>query len=430
MIERYTTPEMKELWSEHNKYKTWMDVEILACEGLTTIGEIPADDLHIIKSKADFEIDRILEIEKTTDHDVIAFLTCMAEYIGPSSRYVHLGLTSSDVLDTSMSFLMKNAIKLIIKEMSLLTDAVKEKAVKYKQTVMIGRSHGVHAEPVTFGLKMCLFYDEMKRNLKRLEDAERTISYGKISGAVGTHANIDPRVEEYVCEKLGLLPAPVSTQILQRDRHAQYLTSIAVVGSSIAKYAEEFRNLQRTEILEVEEQFKKGQKGSSAMPHKKNPITSERICGIARILRGNALVAMENISLWHERDITHSSAERVIVPDSTTLLHYIIRKMNTVVRNLKIYSDNMLKNLNSTGGLIFSQRILLELAKKGITREASYKLVQRNAMKTWESKNSFKDMLLEDNEIMDILGKDKIEECFDLNYHLRNIDHIYSRLDL
>jgi len=431
MIDRYTLPEMKLIWSEENKFRKWLDVEIFACEALSELGQVPQAALAEIKEKANFNVQRILEIEAVTNHDMIAFTTNIAEYVGDAAKYIHLGLTSSDVLDTALSALMKEAGLHIVERLKQLRTALLEKAREHRKTIMIGRTHGIHAEPITFGLKMLLWVAETDRSIQRMERAVETISVGKISGAVGTYANINPRVEAHVCDRLGLRPAEVSTQVLQRDRHAEYLTTIAVIGSSLDKFATELRSLQRTDILEVEENFKKGQKGSSAMPHKRNPITGERISGQARLLRGNALVAMENVALWNERDISHSSVERVIIPDSTITLDYMLAKMTDIITNLLVYPENMLRNVERTHGLIFSQRILLTLVEeKGLTRERAYEMVQRNAMQTWRTGESFRDLLLKDSEVTAQLSEKEINELFDYNYHLKNVDEIYKRFGL
>jgi len=430
LIERYTLPEMKHIWSEENKFQKWLDVEIAACEAMCELGQVPEDALKEIKEKAGFTVERIAEIEAVTRHDVIAFLTCVGEYVGEASRYLHLGMTSSDVLDTSLAVRMKEAGEQLRRRLEKLHAVLLDKAQKYKNTVMIGRTHGIHAEPITFGLKMLLWAAETERNLKRLEKAIEVISVGKISGAVGTYANVDPRVEIYVCKKLGLKPARVSTQVLQRDRHAEYVTTLAVIASSLEKFATEIRSLQRTDILEAEEYFKKGQKGSSAMPHKRNPIVTERICGMARLVRGNALAAMENVSLWHERDISHSSVERVIIPDSTTALDYMLYRFTDIIENLIVYPENMKRNLQRTRGLVFSQRVLLALVEKGLSREKAYELVQRNALASWQSGEEFKKLLLGDKEVAEKLSAEEIEGLFDYGYYLRNIDEIYSRFGL
>ena len=428
MIERYTRPEMAKIWSQQNKLKKWLLVEILACEALAGLGEIPKTAVKNIKRKAKFNINRINQIEKETKHDVIAFLTNVAEYVGKDSRYIHLGLTSSDVLDTSLAIQLKEASEVLLNDLNQLARVLKEKAFENKNTIMIGRSHGIHAEPVTFGLKMALWYEEIKRNTSRMQRAKEVISYGKISGAVGTYANIDPGVEEYVCAKSGLNAAPVSSQIIQRDRHAEYLSTLAVIAGSLEKFALEIRHLQRTEVLEAEEQFTTGQKGSSAMPHKKNPITSEQICGLARVIRTNSLAAHENIALWHERDISHSSVERVILPDSTILLNYMLNKMCALIKNLVVYPQNMKKNLQKTRGLIFSQRILLELAKRGVSREDAYKIVQRNAMRAKQNGKNFKNLLAADKEIQKYLTVKDINRAFNIKYHLKHIGTIFNRV--
>lgn len=430
MIARYTLPEMGAIWSEENKFKTWLRVEILACEAQAKLGLIPEDALAQIKSTADFDVKRIAELEDVVKHDVIAFLTCVAEYVGPASRYIHLGMTSSDLLDTALASQMRQACVLLQKKLARLKETVAKRAIEHKRTPCIGRSHGVHAEPTTFGLKLAMWYDELNRAGQRLEAATRTVAVGKISGAVGTFAHIDPAVEQYVCEKLDLTPAVVSTQIVQRDRHAHFLTTLALIGSSLAKFATEIRSLQRTEILEVEEYFSKGQKGSSAMPHKRNPITCERVAGLARLLRGNALAAMENVELWHERDITHSSVERVIIPDSTITLDYMLEKMHGIVEKLIIYPDNMRKNLERSRGLVFSQGLLLALARQGMSREQAYALVQKHAMAAWEGKVDFQEAVRSDSEIRAVLVEDAIDACFDLKNSLRHVDTIFARAGL
>lgn len=430
MIERYTLPEMKRIWSEENKFRKWLDVEIYACEAMAGLGQVPHTALAEIKEKANFDVRRIAEIEAVTDHDVIAFTTCVAEYVGDAAKYIHLGLTSSDVLDTSLAALMKEAGEHLVGRLARLREALLKKAGEHRRTLMIGRTHGIHAEPITFGLKMLLWADETGRNIQRMERAVEAVSAGKISGAVGTYANIDPRVEEHVCLKMGLKPARVSTQVLQRDRHAEYLTAIAVIGSSLDKFATEIRNLQRTDILEAEEHFKKGQKGSSAMPHKRNPITAERISGLARLLRGNALVAMENVPLWHERDISHSSVERVIIPDSTITLDYMLFKFTAIMENLLVYPENMMRNIEKTHGLIFSQRVLLALVEKGLSRERAYELVQKHAMHSWRTGEDFKGLLLKDGEIVTFLPPAEVDGLFDYDYHLKYIGEIYSRFGL
>jgi adenylosuccinate lyase len=428
MIPRYTRPEMGRIWTEENKFKKWLQIEILACEAWAEMGKIPREALKEIKEKARFDIERIEELEKVLKHDVVAFLTAVGEHVGEASRYIHFGLTSSDILDTSLALLLKEASELIIEDIRKLLSAIKEKAFKFKHTVMIGRSHGIHAEPITFGLKMALWYDEMRRNLARMQRAKEAISYGKISGAVGTFANVPPFVEEYVCLKCGLKPAPVSTQIIQRDHHAEFFTTLAIIASSIEKFALEIRHLQRTEVLEAEEFFTKGQKGSSAMPHKRNPILSENLCGLARMVRANSLAALENVPLWHERDISHSSVERVIAPDSAILMDYMLHRLTTVIDNLLVYPENMLRNLEKTKGLIFSEGLMLELTKREISREDAYAMVQRNAIKVWEEGTDFKQEVLKDPEITNALSREEIEECFDLHGHLGHVEEIFKRV--
>ena len=428
MIKRYTLPEMGKIWEDEFKYSTWLKIEILACEARAELGEIHAEDVDIIKKKANFEVERILEIEKTTKHDVIAFLTNVAEYVGPESRHIHYGMTSSDILDTTLSFQMKAAGNLLLEKLKKLKSALRERALEHKHTICIGRSHGIHAEPTSMGLKFALWFEETKRNIERLKSAIENISVGQISGAVGTFEHLSPKVEEYVCKNMGLNPASVSTQIIQRDRHAQFLTTLAIIGATLEKIAVEIRHLQRTEVLEAEEYFSKGQKGSSAMPHKRNPIVSERITGLARLLRSNSMAALENVALWHERDISHSSVERVIVPDSCITLDYILNLMVNLITNLIVYPENMLKNLEITRGLVFSQSIMLKLVTKGITREEAYKLVQEPAMKVWQNKDkNLKDELLHSPEVMKLLTKDEIEEIFDSNKMLKNVDFIFAR---
>ena len=428
MIERYSRDVMKKIWTDENKYQKWLDIEIAACEAWNKLGEIPDKSLENIKKKANFSVNRILEIEKEVKHDVIAFLTCVAEYVGEDSRFIHKGLTSSDILDTSFSLLLKEAGNILLNDLELFKSTIKERAFEHKYTVMIGRSHGIHAEPITFGFKLAVWYEETKRNIERLRKAIDVISVGKISGAVGTFANVPPQIEEYVCKKLGLKPAPVSTQIIQRDRYAEFFTTLGIIASSFEKFAVEIRHLQRTEVLEAEEFFSKGQKGSSAMPHKRNPILSENVTGLARLVRGYSIPAMENIALWHERDISHSSVERVIAPDSTIALDFLINRFNGVLKKLVVYPENMKKNLNLTGGLIYSQRILLALTEKGATREEAYKIVQRNAMKVWQEKKDFFKELKNDPELKKYLSDDELKELFDINYHLKNIDFIFKRV--
>jgi adenylosuccinate lyase len=419
---------MGRIWEPKNIFTKWLQVEILACEAMAEEGLIPKDALENIKGKAGFSVERILELEKEIKHDVIAFLTNVAEYVGADSRFIHLGMTSSDILDTSFALLLKEAMDLIIANAMQFMDTLREKAHEHKYTIMIGRSHGIHAEPITFGLKIAVWYAEMKRNLRRLQEALDVISCGKLSGAVGTFANIPPRIETYVCEKLGLRPAEISTQIIQRDRHAQYFSALGVLAGTLEKIAVEIRHLQRTEVLEAEEAFEKGQKGSSAMPHKKNPVGTENISGLARLVRSNCLAAMENMALWHERDISHSSVERVIGPDSTILVDFMLNRLNGIIRNLVVHPKRMLENLHRLKGLIFSQQVLMRLAAAGLKRQSAYDLVQKNALKVWEGNKEFKTLLLEDQDIREHLTEGDIEEIFDLNYHLKHVEEIFARV--
>ena len=419
---------MKFLWSDQNKFQKWLDVEILACEAMGHLGIIPKSALSKIKKKARFDVKRIAKIEEKTKHDVVAFLTSVAENVGAESRYIHFGMTSSDILDTSLSLLMREAGELILEDLEKLSLNVKKRSFEFKHTTMIGRTHGVHAEPITLGLKFALWFAELQRHINRLKKAIETISVGKISGAVGTFSNLNPKVEEYVCKKLKLKPAPVSSQIIQRDRHAEFLTTLALIASSIEKFSTEIRSLQRTEILELEEGFSKGQKGSSAMPHKRNPITCERLCGLARLVRTNAQASLENITLWHERDISHSSVERVIIPDSTILVDYMLTQFNRIMEDLLVYPENMLANLNKTKGMIFSGRLLLELSKKTRSKEEAYQIVQDNAMKAWKENKNFKDLIIKDKRVKKYLSQKEIEECFDLSFYLRNVDYIFKRV--
>lgn len=429
MLERYTLPEMKALWAPENRYQKWLELEILVCEAWQKLGKIPQDAVKEIKERARFDIKRIEEIESIVRHDVIAFVSCVAESVGDAGKYLHMGLTSYDIVDTALSILMRDALDLILKALDELREIVAEKARLYKDVPMIGRTHGVHAEPITLGLKFALWYTELNRARARLERARQVINVGRISGAVGTYAHIDPVVENYVCLKVGLEPAQVSTQVLQRDRHAEYLAALAVTAGSLEKFATEIRHLQRTEVLEMEEGFAAGQKGSSAMPHKRNPITCERISGLARVLRGNAVAAMENIALWHERDISHSSVERIIIPDSTTLLHYMIVKFTEVVRNLQVYPENMMKNLSLTKGLVFSQRLLLALVEKGLRREDAYALVQRQALKAWPQGN-FLELVKSDPDITQHLVPEEIDRLCDAGHYLKKVDYIFWRSGL
>ena len=430
MIKRYTTEQMGLIWSDQNKFETWKKVEVAVAEVMSEKNIIPKESFENIKKKANFDVDKILEIEKVTRHDVIAFLTNMAEYIGEDSRYVHMGMTSSDLLDTSLACLCKEAGEVILKKLIKFESVLKENALKYKNTFQIGRSHGVHAEPITYGLKNALWKEEISRNIERWKNTLKNISVGQISGAVGTYQHLDPEIEYEVCKKLGLEAERVSSQVVSRDRHAEFLTTLALIATTIEKISVEIRHLQRTEVLEVEEYFLKGQKGSSAMPHKRNPIVTERMTGFARLLRSNAMAALENVALWHERDISHSSVERIIIPDSTTLMDYMLNKMIYLIDNLYVYPENMMKNINLTNGLIFSQEVLLALIKKGISREDSYKIVQKNAMKAWENKCSFKDLLFKDKKIMSYLTEKEIENLFDLDKVMVNINKIYKRIGI
>jgi adenylosuccinate lyase len=419
---------MAAIWSPENRYRKWLDIEILACEAMAQKGEIPSGALKNIKEKAAFDVARIEEIEKATKHDVIAFLTSVVEKVGEDGRFIHKGLTSSDILDTSLAVLLKEASDMLIDDMRRLLDVLKNKAMRYKNTLMVGRSHGIHAEPITFGLKMALWYQEMERNIARMIRAKETISYGKISGTVGTYSFIDPSIEDYVCRKLGLTPAPVSSQIVQRDRHAEYFTTLAIIGSSIDKFSQEIRLLQRTEVREAEEYFAPGQKGSSAMPHKRNPVLSENLSGLARLMRSYAVAALENIPLWHERDISHSSVERVIAPDATVLLDFMLSRFTDLLDTLVVYPERMLANLNMTRGIIFSQMVLLKLIDKGMSREDAYAAVQKNAMKSWQDDEDFKMLLLEDVEVMSCLNAEDIHAAFKVENFLGHIDVVYHRV--
>ncbi len=430
MIERYTLQEMGKLWTEESKFKTWLDVEIAVCEAFVKKGKIPPDVPNTIKKKARIDIERIKHIEKETRHDVVAFLKSIAESVGPAARFIHMGLTSSDVVDTALSLLMVKASNLLIQDVQHLITILEDLAKAHKLSYMIGRTHGVHAEPITLGLKFLNWREEMLRNRERLKRARDIISVGKISGAVGTYAHADPTIENYVCKQLGLKPAKISSQILQRDRHAEYLAAIAICGASVEKIATEIRNLQRTEIRELEEPFGRGQTGSSAMPHKRNPVSCEQLCGLARVLRSNLLASIENITLWHERDISHSSVERIIVPDSTILLDYMLQKLSYILNELNIYPERMLKNINITRGLIFSQKVLLHLINKGISRDKAYDIVKRNAMKSWETGVSLRENLLSDKEAAELITSDELDDIMDLEKFLEHIEHIYRRCDI
>jgi len=428
MISRYTRTEMGALWEPQNRFRKWLDVEIAVCEAWAELGEIPQDSLAVIKEKAHFDIERIDEIEKTIKHDVISFLTSVAEFVGPESRFIHKGLTSSDVVDTALSLLMREAADRIINDLRELMEVLKTQALKYRDVPCMGRSHGIHAEPMTFGLKFALWYEDSRRCVGRLERAREVINVGKISGAVGTFSNIPPEIEEMVCNKLALVPESVATQVVQRDRHAEYMTCLALVAGGIEKIAVELRHLQRTEVLEAEEPFTAGQKGSSAMPHKRNPIGSENLTGLARIVRSNAIAALENIALWHERDISHSSVERIIIPDSTILIDYMLNRLKDIVKDLNVYPERMKANMERSYGLFNSQRVLLSLVDKGMVREDAYLVVQRNAMESWSKAVSFMEVLIKDKDIGRYLSEAEIREIFDLDYYLRNIDFIFKRV--
>ena len=428
MIERYTRAEMGAIWTEENKYQKWLDVELAVCEAWAKAGEIPSQALKRIKDKAGFSIKRIEEIEKVVKHDVIAFLTSVAEKVGEDSRFIHLGLTSYDVVDTALSLLIKEALEKIQKDLASLKDNLKNEALLYKKTVMVGRTHGVHAEPITFGVKLLVWHEETKRHLLRIAKALEVISYGRISGSVGTYIHLDPKIELYAIKKLGLKPAPVSTQVLQRDRHAEVLSALALLSSSLDKFAGEIRHLQKTEVLEVEEPFTRGQKGSSSMPHKKNPVRAERISGLARIIRANLQVSLENITLWHERDISHSSTERIIFPDSFILSDFILAETTDIIKNWKVNTERMKENINITRGLIFSQSVLLALMKKDISRERAYQMVQRNSLKAWKERLDFKDLIQSDEEISKILAKKEVDACFSIPPYLEKIDYIFERV--
>lgn len=430
MIERYTHPEMGNIWTLENEFRTMLKVEILACEAMNKLGVVPDDALKDIQNKADFRLDRIKEIEAVTNHDVIAFLTNVAEYVGDASKYIHKGLTSSDVKDTALCYMTVQSADVLLKNLHKFHEVLLRRAAEFKNTVMIGRTHGIHAEPMTFGMKFLLWTAETERNITRLEQAREFMAVGKMSGAVGTYSNIDPFVEKYVCEKLGLKPVRLATQVIQRDRHAHFLTTLAVIGSSLDKMATEIRNLQRTDIREAEEYFAPGQKGSSAMPHKRNPITCEKVSGMARLLRGYAIAALEDVTLWHERDISHSSVERVILPDATIALDHMLRKFTNIIDKLLVYPDAMIKNMNKTGGLIYSQNLLIALVTKGVLREDAYKWVQRNAMARWLEGADFKTNVEADPDIKKYLTNEEIEHCFDPKPMLRNVDLIFSRFGL
>jgi adenylosuccinate lyase len=430
MIERYTRPEMGEFWTEENRFRAWLEVEILACEAWAEVGVIPREDVEKIRKNARINVARIHEIERETRHDVVAFTRAVAETLGPESKWVHYGLTSTDVVDTALSYQLLQANRNLLEDIDRFLEVLKEKALRYKDTVMMGRTHGVHAEPTTFGLKMALWYAEMKRNRERFVRAMEEVRVGKISGAVGTYAHIDPFVEEYVCRKLGLRPAPISTQTLQRDRHAAYMATLALIATSLDKFATEIRGLQKSETREVEEAFKKGQKGSSAMPHKRNPVGSENVSGLARVIRGHMVSAYENVTLWHERDISHSSVERVILPDATILLNYLLNRFAGIVEELTVFPDNMKRNMERTFGLIYSQRVLLTLIDKGMKREEAYDRVQRLAMRAWEEQRPFRPLVEADEVVSQVLTPEEIADCFDYRYHLKHVDALFRRVGL
>ncbi len=430
MIQRYTRPAMGRIWEDENKFSIWLEIEILASEAQADLGVIPKDAVKAIREKARFDVARIDEIEREVKHDVIAFLTSVGESVGPESRFIHLGMTSSDVLDTCLAVQMKQSAELLLQDLQKLSDVLGRRAREFKSTVMVGRTHGIHAEPTTFGLKLAMWLMEIRRARERILRAREVASYGKLSGAVGTFANVPPQVEEYVCERLGLQPEPISTQIIQRDRHAEYLAMLGIVGASLDKFATEIRHLQRTEVREVEEPFSEGQKGSSSMPHKRNPVACEQVSGLSRLLRSHVQAALENVALWHERDISQSSVERVILPDSTILLDYLLVRFREILEGMRVYPEAMRRNLGGTHGVIFSQQVLLALTQAGASREAAYRMVQRNAMRAWESGEEFQALLLKDPEVRAVLGEREIESCFDLGYHLRHVEAIFQRVGL
>lgn len=430
MIERYTRKCMADIWSEHNKYNVWLKIELLACEAWHRLGIIPRDDMEALRTRARIDAERAKELEKVVRHDVIAFTRAVSEGLGEERKWVHYGLTSSDVVDTATGFLLKCANDIIEEDLVHFIGVLRDKALKHKYTVMAGRTHGVHAEPITFGLKMALWHEEMKRNLQRFRNARKEVEVGKISGATGTYASVDPFVELHVCESLGIEPCPISTQVVQRDRHAHYISVLAVIASSLEKFATEIRSLQRSEIREVEEFFAEGQKGSSAMPHKRNPISAENICGLARVVKSHAAVALDNVVLWHERDISHSSAERIVFPDCTTLIDYMLNRFSRIVENLTVNEQNMLDNMDRTFGLMFSGRVLTKLVDKGFSREYAYDLVQPLAMESWNRGRLFKEVLWENEQIRKIMSAEELEECFDVTFHLRHVDLIFQRLGL
>ncbi len=430
MIPRYALPRMVSVWEPQTRYAVWLRIELLACEAWAELGTVPREALAVIQERAAYDLDRIQEIEREVRHDVIAFVSAVAERVGPEARYLHFGLTSYDVVDTALAVQLQQAAGILLEDLEALLLTLADLARRHKRTMMIGRTHGIHAEPTTFGLKLALWHCEVERNLDRLRRAMETVSYGKLSGAVGTFAHLPLFVEQFVCARLGLKPAPISSQILSRDRHAEFLLTLALIGTSLDKFAVEIRHLQRTEVREVEEPFVEGQKGSSAMPHKRNPVACEQVSGLARLLRSYAQSSLENVPLWHERDISHSSVERVILPDATILLDYLLVRFREVLEGLRVYPDRMRHNLDLTGGLVFSEAVLLALVGKGLTREEGYRLVQRHAMRAWESGEPFKPLLLADPEICRYLSPDEVESCFDLGYHLRHLDDIFARVGL
>ena len=430
MIERYSREEIARIWDLENKFRIWLDIEIAVCEIYAERGMIPKEDLAIIKEKADFDLDRILEIENEVHHDVIAFLTAVNEKVGPAGRHIHYGLTSSDIGDTALSIQLKQSGEILLKDIKILLEALKTRSLEHRNTPCMGRSHGVHAEPTTFGVKMALYYEAFKRSHKRLSTAIENISFGKLSGAVGTFSNIDPDIEEDVCNRLGLKPDPVSTQVIQRDRHAEFMSAVAITAGTLDQLATEIRHLQRNEVREIEEPFQKGQKGSSAMPHKRNPILCERVTGLSRVIKANVNVALDNITLWHERDISHSSAERVIFPDSTIALDYLLHRMIFIISNLHVYPENMMENINRTGGLFYSQSLLLKLIEKGMSREDAYKLVQEKAMRVWKKEGTLRELMEKDPEVTAKVSKKEFDVIFDLQRYLKNIDAIYKKAEI
>jgi adenylosuccinate lyase len=428
MIRRYSQPEMSAIWAEQRRFETWLEVELAAADAMAEAGLVPADAARELRDKARFDIARIDEIEQTTQHDLIAFTTAVAEHVGPAARWLHFGLTSSDVVDTALALQMRQACDLILQDLDALAAAIRTRALEERRTPMMGRTHGVHAEPMTFGLKLALWYAEVQRDVERVRRARETISVGKISGAVGTFAHLPPAIEARVCEMLGLTPAPISTQVIQRDRHAELMTTLAITAASIEKFALEIRGLQKTELGEVEEPFGKGQKGSSAMPHKRNPVGCEQLCGLARVVRANALAALENVALWHERDISHSSVERVILPDSFLALDHMLRRFTRIVSGMVVYPDRMMENLRRSRGVVFSGQVLLELARRGLTRERAYELVQRNAMRSFHEQTDFRALLLADADVTAVLSADEIGHCFDLDVQLQHVDTLFARV--